>query len=254
MTDNTYSTQVKNFIESEIISLGHKLFKVKKDVQHKTSLSLTIPVIFEGKLEENKEITLEEKDIFLDKLQKLKEVYLSEPFNPEKVAESMINNIINTIKKLEDEYPILLSKLNIAGKNLKTIEDLQKQYKKEFDNYTSLANNYNGSGSTEFYKKMPELKKKMDNLKNEIPKIRVEYNRVKEPEAFTLKRIETLKKELEMYQSKLLNITTTTSTSTSSTTSSSVSENNQIFNPENTLSTKPDVVECWLCEGQCTCE
>jgi hypothetical protein len=77
----------------------------------------------------------------------------------------------------------------------------------------------------------------MDSLAQEIPKYRNEYNKVKEPEVYTIKRIDILKKELELYRKKLtLSL------------SSSVSTN------EKTDGLPDSVKECWLCDGICTCD
>lgn len=225
---------VKDLIESEILLTVNKLFKKEKDIPFKdVSLFLTNDI----KIEEAKDLSPEDRSVFQIKFEKLKKVFTQEPFNPEEISQYLIKDIEDTILQLEENYKTINKTFIVASKKLKDIEDLQKQYKSEHDKYTNMGYHYNGTGSSEFYKKIPELKKKMDGLKSEIPKYRNEFNKAKEPDVYTLKRIDTLKKDLEYYRKKL--------TFTSSTT-----ENID----ENTIKETKNVKECWLCEGECTCD
>ncbi len=226
---------VKDLIESEILLTVNKLFKKEKDAAFKdVSLFLTNDI----KIEEVKNLSPEDRSVYQIKFEKLKKVFTQDPFNPEEVSTYLIKDIQDNISQLEENYKTINQKLVIATKKLKDIEDLQKQCKFEHDKYTNMGYHYNGNGSTEFYKKIPELKKKMDGLKLEIPKYRNEYNKAKEPEVYTLKRIDILKKELEYYTKKL---------------TFSSTNNDENIN-ENTDKNIQSVKECWLCDGPCTCD
>lgn len=226
---------VKDLIESEILLTINKLFKKEKDIPFKdVSLFLTDDI----KIEEVKILSPEDRSVLQIKFEKLKKVFTQDPFNPEEISAYLIKDIQDNISQLEENYKTISQHLLIATKKLKDIEDLQKQCKLEHTRYTGMGYHYNGNGSTEFYKKIPELKKKMDSLAQEIPKYRNEYNKYKEPEVYTLKRIDILKKELEYYTKKLI----LSSTNTDNTTDELAVKNTQ------------SVKECWLCEGICTCD
>lgn len=226
---------VKDLIKSEILLTVNKLFKKEKDSSFKdVSLFLTNDI----KIEEVKTLSPEDRSVLQIKFEKLRKVYTQEPFNPEEISEYLIKDIQDNIHQLEEHYKKISPILVIATKKLKDIEDLQKQYKSDHDTYTRMGYSYNGNGNSEFYKKIPELKKKMDGLKLEIPKYRNEYNKAKEPEVYTLKRIEILKKELDFYQKRLTLPTT----------------NNNIITNTNPATNTNTVNECWLCDGPCTCE
>ena len=132
----------------------------------------------------------------------------------------------------------MIDKVSVAASNLKDTELVLQQKKKEYAQYARVADSYNGGFNSDFYKKIPELKKVIDKLNIEIPRLRNEYNAVKEPEVNILKTIEFYKKDVELYRVKLF--------------INKISKENK--NEDDVLLKQSSGKECWLCDGECTCD
>ena len=223
------------FITNEIQDTLNKL--IKKDLDKETSElvkdlnNLQLILELDKKKIDNNGIPLYKREYLREKLEKYNSSLDKDP-------DYLINTTLKLIEELEAKYTIMTEKVAVAAKKLKDAEFNLQQTKQEHTKNSKIADNYNGAFNSDFYKKLPELKKVMDKLNIEIPKLRNEFNAVKEPEVNLFKTIEFYKKDVELYRVKLFENKTS----------------NEKKNDENLLLKQSSGKECWMCDGECTCD
>ena len=224
------------FLTNEIQDTLNKL--IKKDLDKETTElvknlnNLQLILKTDKKKIDNLGVPLYKREYLREKLTRYSLAFDKEP-------EYLINSGLNLINELEIKHTQMIDKVSVAASNLKDTELVLQQKKKEYAQYARVADSYNGGFNSDFYKKMPELKKVIDKLNIDIPKLRNEYNAVKEPEVNLLKTIEFYKKDIELCRVKLLTSKTT----------------KEVNNDDNSLLLKQSSgKECWMCDGECTCD
>jgi hypothetical protein len=242
---------ISAFINYKIQLLHVKLYVQPKEDEEKKVIieQLLHGTYLNDDKEENMNLSEEERNSLKQQiavLESYKTLKLDEAF--QKISDDtqqVLDNMNVEYVKLTEKSAAEHQSASANEKKLVTLKvDYNKLLKAVYDDDAKETANNKVS------KRLPRMKEEINFLTTNVPTYRRNAVRMREEEIAYRKEIERVKKDFDLLSNKYKVLEKKNHTSESGSDSESKSD---LVNPKNELTESP-FKECWLCEGECTCD